>query len=40
MASLQDPLGPVVGAKAAKRLAAALDVATVGELLRHYPAPI
>ncbi len=37
MASLQDPLGPVVGAKAAKRLAAALDVATVGELLRHYP---
>jgi len=37
MASLQDPLGPVVGAKAAKRLAAALDVRTVGELLRHYP---
>ena len=37
MASLQDPLGPVVGAKAAKRLAAALDVTTVGELLRHYP---
>jgi len=37
MASLQDPLGPVVGAKAAKRLAAALDAATVGELLRHYP---
>ena len=28
---------PVVGAKAAKRLAAALGVATVGELLRHYP---
>jgi ATP-dependent DNA helicase RecG len=37
MASLQDPLGPVVGAKAAKRLAAALEVTTVGELLRHYP---
>jgi ATP-dependent DNA helicase RecG len=37
MASLQDPLGPVVGAKAAKRLAAALDLRTVGELLRHYP---
>jgi len=37
MASLQDPLGPVVGAKAAKRLAAALDARTVGELLRHYP---
>ncbi len=37
MASLQDPLGPVVGAKAAKRLAAALGVTTVGELLRHYP---
>jgi ATP-dependent DNA helicase RecG len=37
MASLQDPLGPVVGAKAAKRLAAALDLRTVGELLQHYP---
>jgi ATP-dependent DNA helicase RecG len=37
MSSLQDPLGPVVGAKAAKRLAAALDLRTVGELLRHYP---
>jgi len=37
MASLQDPLGPVVGTKAAKRLAAALEVRTVGELLRHYP---
>jgi ATP-dependent DNA helicase RecG len=37
MASLQDPLGPVVGAKAAKRLASALDLRTVGELLRHYP---
>src|SRR6266568_4969922 len=37
MASLQDPLGPVVCAKAAKRLAAALDLRTVGELLRHYP---
>src|SRR5260370_42066467 len=37
MASLQDTLGPVVGAKAAKRLAAALDLRTVGELLRHYP---
>ena len=37
MASLQDPLGPVVGAKAAKRLAAALDLRTVGDLLRHYP---
>jgi ATP-dependent DNA helicase RecG len=37
MASLRDPLGPVVGAKAAKRLAAALDLRTVGELLQHYP---
>jgi ATP-dependent DNA helicase RecG len=37
MASLQDPLGPVVGTKAAKRLAAALELRTVGELLRHYP---
>jgi len=37
MASLRDALGPVVGAKAAKRLAAALGVRTVGELLRHYP---
>ncbi len=37
MASLQDPLGPVVGAKAAGRLATGLDVRTVGELLRHYP---
>src|SRR6266536_891060 len=37
MASLQNPLCPVVGAKAAKRLAAALDLRTVGELLRHYP---
>jgi ATP-dependent DNA helicase RecG len=37
MASLQDPLGPVVGARAAKRLAAVLDLRTVGDLLRHYP---
>jgi len=37
MAGLQDPLGPVIGAKAAKRLAAALDLRTVGELLQHYP---
>ncbi|MGD0687153.1 MAG: DEAD/DEAH box helicase, partial [Streptosporangiaceae bacterium] len=37
MASLQDPLGPVIGARAAKRLAAHLDLRTVGDLLRHYP---
>ena len=37
MASLQDPLGPVIGARAAKRLAAALELRTVGDLLRHYP---
>jgi ATP-dependent DNA helicase RecG len=37
MASLTDPLGPVVGAKAAKRLEAAFGLRTVGDLLRHYP---
>src|SRR5260370_37992010 len=37
MASLQDTLGRVVGAKAARGRAAALDLRTVGELLRHYP---
>ena len=37
MASLTDPLGPVVGAKAAKRLEAVFGLRTVGDLLRHYP---
>ena len=37
MASLTDPLGPVVGAKAAKRLEAAFGLRTIGDLLRHYP---
>ena len=32
-----DPLRLVIGDKAAKRLAAALDLHTVGDLLRHYP---
>src|ERR1700735_3043061 len=37
MAVLQDPLRLVVGAKAAKRLDSALELRTVGDLLRHYP---
>jgi ATP-dependent DNA helicase RecG len=37
MAVLADPLRLVVGDKAAKRLAAALDLHTVGDLLTYYP---
>ncbi|HXZ64748.1 MAG TPA: ATP-dependent DNA helicase RecG [Streptosporangiaceae bacterium] len=37
MAVLADPLRLVVGDKAAKRLAAALDLHTVGDLLGYYP---
>jgi ATP-dependent DNA helicase RecG len=37
MAVLEDPLRLVIGDKAAKRLAGALDLRTVGDLLRHYP---
>jgi ATP-dependent DNA helicase RecG len=37
MAVLADPLRLVVGDKAAKRLAALLDVHTVGDLLGYYP---
>ncbi len=37
MAVLADPLRLVVGDKAAKRLAASLDLHTVGDLLGHYP---
>ncbi len=37
MAVLADPLRLVVGDKAAKRLAAALDLHTVGDLLSYYP---
>jgi ATP-dependent DNA helicase RecG len=37
MAILEDPLRPVVGDKAAKRLDRALELRTVGDLLRHYP---
>jgi ATP-dependent DNA helicase RecG len=37
MAVLADPLRGVVGDKAAKRLASALDLATVGDLLGYYP---
>lgn len=32
-----DPLGPVIGAVKAAKLAEELGIATVGELLRHYP---
>jgi ATP-dependent DNA helicase RecG len=32
-----DPLRPVIGDKAAKRLAETLDIHTVGDLLGHYP---
>ncbi len=37
MAGLRDQLTPLVGAKSAKALAKALDISTVGDLLRHYP---
>ena len=37
MAVFADPLRLVVGDKAAKRLAAALDLHTVGDLLGYYP---
>jgi ATP-dependent DNA helicase RecG len=37
MATLEDPLRPVVGDKAAKLLGRALELETVGDLLRHYP---
>jgi ATP-dependent DNA helicase RecG len=37
MAVLADPLRLVIGDKAAKRLAAAVDVHTVGDLLGYYP---
>ena len=37
MATLDSPLGPVVGDRAAKLLAKSLDMSTVGDLLRHYP---
>ncbi|MQA84211.1 MAG: ATP-dependent DNA helicase RecG [Streptosporangiales bacterium] len=36
-AALDEPLRRVVGDKTAKALAKALDLHTVGELLRHYP---
>jgi ATP-dependent DNA helicase RecG len=37
MAILEDPLRLVVGDKAAKQLDKALELRTVGDLLRHYP---
>src|SRR5262249_55993808 len=37
MAVVADPLRLVVGDKAAKRLASALDLHTVGDLLGYYP---
>ena len=37
MAILEDPLRLVVGDKAAKTLDRALELRTVGDLLRHYP---
>jgi ATP-dependent DNA helicase RecG len=37
MAVLEDPLRAVVGEKTAKRLDNALELRTVGDLLRHYP---
>ena len=37
MAVLADPLRLVIGDKAAKRLGSALDLHTVGDLLRYYP---
>ena len=37
MAALADPLRPVLGDKAAKKLASVLDLHTVGDLLGYYP---
>ncbi len=37
MATLDSPLGPLVGEKAARLLAKSLEMSTVGDLLRHYP---
>jgi len=37
MTTVRDPLERVLGAKTAKVLDAAFDMATVGDLLRHYP---
>jgi ATP-dependent DNA helicase RecG len=37
VAILEDPLRPVIGDKAAKQLERALELQTVGDLLRHYP---
>ncbi len=37
MAVLADPLRPVLGDKAAKKLASVLDLQTVGDLLGYYP---
>jgi ATP-dependent DNA helicase RecG len=37
MAILEDPLRLVIGDKAAKRLDSALELRTVGDLVRHYP---
>src|ERR671930_1929696 len=37
MVSLNDPLEPILGGKSAKALAAAFDIRTVEDLLRHYP---
>ncbi|MBA0124853.1 ATP-dependent DNA helicase RecG [Haloechinothrix sp. YIM 98757] len=37
MTTLRDELTPLIGSKSAKPLATALDIATVGDLLRHYP---
>ncbi len=37
MAILEDPLRLVIGDKAAKQLERALELQTVGDLLRHYP---
>jgi ATP-dependent DNA helicase RecG len=37
MVSLNDQLEPILGGKSAKALAAAFDIRTVHDLLRHYP---
>ncbi|HVW42214.1 MAG TPA: ATP-dependent DNA helicase RecG [Amycolatopsis sp.] len=37
MAVLSDKLTPLLGAKTTKALTGALDIETVGDLLRHYP---
>src|SRR3984957_2340367 len=37
MATIPDPLRPVIGDKAAKKLDTALGLRTVGDLLSHYP---